>query len=86
VDVGSYRRDTDPANTFQIILQDQGNGDFDIIFRYEDIGWTTGTADGDTGARAGLYSPLLPKAITLTNGDLADLDIITGNAGTGVWK
>jgi len=47
------------ANSFQLALIDQGNGDFDIEFRYEEINWTTGDAsDGSAGlggtvARAG---------------------------------
>lgn len=85
-EVGTYRRDTSEVNTFQVILQDKGAGDFDIILRYEDIGWTQGSADTDAGARAGLFGPLLPRDVSLTTGDLADLDIAAGNAGTGVWR
>ncbi|MDV6345728.1 nidogen-like domain-containing protein, partial [Nitrosomonas sp. Is37] len=34
------------GNAFQLQLINQGNGDFDILFRYEDINWTAGRASG----------------------------------------
>jgi len=58
-DVGYYNSQTNKLNAFQLILTDQGSGDFDIEFRYEDINWTTGDfSGGDNGldgqvARAG---------------------------------
>ena len=47
-DVGYYSSQTDKLNAFQLILDDRGNGNFDITFRYEDINWTTGSASGGT--------------------------------------
>ncbi|MBU0969369.1 MAG: tandem-95 repeat protein, partial [Proteobacteria bacterium] len=51
-DVGYYDDHTDHLNAFQLQLIDMGNGDFDIIFRYEDINWVTGDIPGI--ARAGV--------------------------------
>ena len=84
--VGVYRRNTDLVNRFQVQLYDRGNGDFDIVLRYETIGWTTGSNSADTGAQALLCSPRLELPIwlrPLTSGDgLADLDSTAGNTGT----
>lgn len=52
-DVGYYNEQTNLLNAFQLILQDQGNGNFDIEFRYEDINWTTGDASGGTDGLGG---------------------------------
>lgn len=45
-----YRRNTDLVNRFQVQLQDRGGGDFDIVLRYETIGWTSGSSSADSGA------------------------------------
>ena len=58
-DVGYFANATDKLNAFQLQLVDQGEGAFDIIYRYENINWTTGAASGGvdglggTVARAG---------------------------------
>lgn len=58
-DVGYYYYGIDKLNAFQLQLISTGNGNFDIVYRYEDINWTTGDAsDGVDGlggvvARAG---------------------------------
>jgi len=58
-DVGYYSIHTDKLNAFQLQLVSTGNGNFDMIFRYEDINWVTGDASGGseglggTVARAG---------------------------------
>ena len=58
-DVGYFRSRTDKLNAFQVQLVNRGEGTFDIIYRYENIDWTTGNAsDGSDGlggmvARAG---------------------------------
>lgn len=88
--VGVYRRNTDLVNRFQVQLYDRGHGDFDIVLRYETIGWTTGSNSADTGAQALLCSLRLELPIwlrPLTSGDgLADLDSTAGNTGTqGLW-
>jgi len=58
-DVGYFSSATDKLNAFQLQLIDQGSGTFDIVYRYENIDWTTGGASGGidglggTVARAG---------------------------------
>ncbi len=61
-DVGYYKYNTDKLNAFQIQLVGKEKGEFDIIYRYEDVNWTTGDASdgsgglGGTVARAGYSS------------------------------
>jgi len=61
-DVGYFSGHTDKANSFQLQLIGAGDGNFDIIFRYESIQWTTGDDSlgssglGGTVARAGFSS------------------------------
>ncbi|MBY0320221.1 MAG: hypothetical protein K2X72_15970 [Reyranella sp.] len=61
-DVGYYSSQTNKLNAFQLQLINEGNGDFDIVFRYENVDWTTGSASGGsnglggTAARAGYSS------------------------------
>ncbi len=52
-DVGYYSSQTGLLNSFQLALIDQGGGDFDIEFRYEDLNWTTGNASGGSGGLGG---------------------------------
>lgn len=98
-DVGYYSSQTDKLNAFQLILDDRGNGNFDITFRYEDINWTTGSASGGTGglggtpARAGFtagtgdpaaYFELPASGI---QADILALDEVAGNTGlVGLWE
>ncbi|SER04088.1 calcium-binding protein [Thalassovita taeanensis] len=84
-DVGVYRRNATVSNTFQLQLIDQGGGDFDIVFRYEHIGWTIGSGLLDTGAQAGLASARLPEPEWIeTPPD--SLATTTGNTGAiGLW-
>jgi VCBS repeat-containing protein len=52
-DVGYFGAHKDHLNAFQLQLVGLGNGDFDIVFRYEDINWTTGDASGGSGGLGG---------------------------------
>lgn len=52
-DVGYFNSHTDRLNSFQLILNDRGDGDFDIEFRYEQIDWVTGDASGGSGGLGG---------------------------------
>ena len=59
-DVGYYGSHNDKLNAFQLSIHEiNAQGDFDIIFRYENVDWTTGDASdgsnglGGTPARAG---------------------------------
>jgi len=52
-DVGYYGTNTDKLNAFQLQLISTGSGNFDIVYRYEDINWVTGDASGGTGGLGG---------------------------------
>lgn len=52
-DVGYYSANTDKLNAFQLQLISTGGGNFDIVYRYEDINWTTGDASSGTGGLGG---------------------------------
>lgn len=52
-DVGYYSSRTDKLNAFQLQLVSKGDGNFDIVYRYEDINWTTGSASGGSGGLGG---------------------------------
>ncbi|KIC43928.1 nidogen-like domain-containing protein, partial [Tateyamaria sp. ANG-S1] len=86
--VGVYRRNAEMTNTVQLQLFDRGGGDFDIVFRYEQIDWTQGTGEGDTGARAGLAGNgtvhwILPDEDPAA---LTQLPSLPGNTGIeGLW-
>ncbi|PYE82183.1 calcium-binding protein [Pseudoroseicyclus aestuarii] len=86
--VGVYRRDATRSNLVQLQLFDRGGGDLDIVFRYERIGWTQGTAEDDAGARAGLAGARLyvPQWLASDPGALAALPKTAGNTGqAGLW-
>jgi len=94
-DVGYYGAHTDKTNAFQLQLVDRGAGDFDIIYRYENIDWTTGDASGGheglggVVARAG-FSSGTGTAIELDQSGNQDailsLDETLGNTNrTGVY-
>ncbi len=51
--VGYFGAHADKLNNFQIRLIDQGFGNFDIEFRYQDLQWTTGDASGGSGGLGG---------------------------------
>jgi Ca2+-binding RTX toxin-like protein len=51
--VGYYNQQTDKLNEFQIVLVDQGAGDFDIYFNYGQIQWETGDASGGVNGLGG---------------------------------
>ena len=53
IDVGYFPSQTDKLNSFQLILTDQGSGDFQIEFNYDKIQWETGGASGGTNGLGG---------------------------------
>jgi Nidogen-like/FecR protein len=90
-DVGFYNSHTSPLNAFQLQLIGFGDGNFDIVYRYEDINWTAGDASGGSGglggtpARAG-YSAGDGVHYTELNGSghqsaMLALDSTPGNTG-----
>ena len=52
-DVGYFSSSNDKLNAFQLQIYDRDNGDFDVVFRYEAINWTTGSASGGTDGLGG---------------------------------
>ena len=86
-------------NSFQLQLIDQGSGDFEIIFRYDTINWTTGNASGGTNglggtpARAGftagtgIYGQYYELPQSGNQGGMLGLPDTDGNlGGHGVWQ
>lgn len=56
VGVGYYNSRVDKLNKFQMLIverPDQGPGDFDIVFNYDQIQWETGEASGGTDGVGG---------------------------------
>ena len=95
-DVGYFAQHTDRTNDFQLQLYDRGSGDFDMVFRYGAIDWTTGDASGGTDglggtvARAGWNSGNgadffeLPAAGR--QAQILNLEAANGNTGVrGLW-
>jgi VCBS repeat-containing protein len=95
-DVGFYSGHTNHLNAFQLQLINRGNGDFDIVFRYEDVTWTTGQASG--GDNDGLGGSIARAGYSAGDGvhyfelpqsgdqvGMLALEATTGNTGvTGV--
>ena len=52
-DVGYYYAATNKLDAFQLQLINVGGGNFDIVYRYENINWTTGDASGGTNGLGG---------------------------------
>lgn len=99
--VGFYNHNAEPSNSFQMQLFDRGGGDFDIVFRYEDINWSNGDASnsGDTLDGTGLGGVPARAGFSAGNGadffelpqsgiesEITNLENITGNTGVeGLW-
>lgn len=103
-DVGYYSYGLDKLNSFQVQLIDRGASsgigeNFDIVFRYEAINWTTGSASGGSGGLGGTVAQAgwlaAPSGATPTGGVISGsgdqasmlaLDTATGNYGVaGVY-
>lgn len=95
-DVGFYRRNASETDTFQMQLYDRGGGAMDVVFRYEDIDWTSGDLQGGFGGTGGTPAFIgyrmgssgavtsLPASGSET-GELA-LPTTPGNTGvSGLW-
>lgn len=76
--VGYFSVHADSTNSFQIQLYDRGSGDFDIVFRYGSIGWTTGDASGGEGGLGGT-----PAYAGYTAGDSASFYELPQSANEG---
>ena len=51
--VGYYSLGTNKLDSFQLVLINEGNGNFDIEYRYGNIQWTTGSASGGSNGLGG---------------------------------
>lgn len=52
-DVGYFSHNNEKVNAFQLQLISTGSGNFDMVFRYEDMNWTTGDYSGGTAGLGG---------------------------------
>ena len=97
--VGFYRRNATTTDTFQIQLFDRGNGGFEVVYRYQDISWTSGDLQGGFGGRDGIaaligHRTTATGAATLlaaSGNQTAELALEgalgnTGVAGLWVWS
>jgi hypothetical protein len=91
-DVGFFSQDTSLQNAFQLQLFDRGSGDFDMVWRYEDINWTTGNASGGsdglggTVARAGWSAGNGTDFFELAaSGDQASILNLENASGSGTF-
>jgi len=94
-DVGYYSAHTNKLDAFQLVLTDEGNGDFDIEFIYQAINWTTGDASGGsnglggTVARAGFSAGDGNNFFELPQSGnqnaMLELPASSGSGGTGVY-
>ena len=87
-DVAAYSKGNSP-NAFQLQLVNEGNGNFDIVYRYENISWLLGDASRGLDARAGYNAQDGQHAFELPQSGLSQmlsLPTMAGNTGIpGVW-
>ena len=76
--VGFYRRNADLTDTFQMQLFDRGGGAFDVVYRYQDISWTSGDLQGGFG---GLFGTAALIGYRAAASGLATLVGASGNEG-----
>lgn len=96
-DVGFFPSDASLTNNFQLVLRDQGAGNFDIEFRYDNLNWTTGGASGGTNGLGGTPAQAgfdagngtdffaLPGSFTNQVLDLQNTTNVTGGEA-GLWS
>lgn len=87
-DVGEFSNIKNVGNAFQIRLWDKGNGDFDIEFRYENVGWAKhGSAWTSAGWSAGDRATFseIDGSMTSQMANLASMSNI-GQAGVFLWQ
>jgi len=73
VNVGYFDSRTDKLNSFQLLLvdrTDQGVGDFDIIFNYNQVQWESGDFSGGTNGLGGSSA-----RVGYSNGSTASLEL-----------
>ena len=90
--VGFYRRNASLTDTFQMQLFDRGNGRFDVVYRYQDISWTSGDLQGGWGGLGGTAATIGTRAsaqggavlLSASGNEAAQLALDTGLGNTGV--
>lgn len=94
--VGYFSQHTDLTNSFQLQLFDRGGGDFDMVFRYGSINWTTGDASGGedglggqvahAGFSAGNGADYFELPQSGSQSGMLGLEATMGNTGaSGLW-
>ena len=87
IGVGYFPNEVNKRNSFQLILTDQGGGDFQIEFNYDQIQWETGGASGGanglggTSARVG-YTIGASSAVELAGSGVNGAFLDGGPSGT----
>jgi hypothetical protein len=95
--VNFHDRNGTLQNSFQIQILDRANGNFNILYRYGSITWTTGDQSGGTGglggrvAIAGVTAGDGATQITIpgsgVQAPMRQIDTNPGNTGqTGIWQ
>ena len=89
--VGFYRRNATLTDTFQMQLFDRGGGAFDVVYRYQNISWTSGDLQGGfdglfgtpalIGYRAGASG--LATLLAASSNEAAELALSTANGNQG---
>ncbi|MEO6299677.1 MAG: nidogen-like domain-containing protein [Paracoccaceae bacterium] len=95
--VGFYRRNASHTDTFQMQIFDRGEDSFDVVYRYQNIGWTAGDLQGGWGGLGGIAARIgyrlaasgaVAEHLASGNGN-AELVLpqTLGNTGVaGLWK
>ncbi len=78
-DVGYFSASNDKTNNFQLVLRNQGAGNFDVEFRYDRLTWTTGNASGGSGGLGGT-----PAQAGYDSGNSRDFFTIPGSRTAAV--
>ncbi len=90
--VGFYRRNATLTDTFQMQFFDRGNGEFDVVYRYQDISWTSGDLQGGFGGLGGTAALIgyrlaaggAPVLLAASGNEGAQLALETSLGNTGV--
>ena len=77
-DVGAYSYNNRTPNAYQLQLIDEGSGNFDIVFRYENINYANGARAGYSSGN-GINAYELPQSGVVSS--MLALDTTTGNTG-----
>ncbi|MFZ5834555.1 MAG: nidogen-like domain-containing protein [Pseudomonadota bacterium] len=77
--VGYFSGHSNLTNNFQLLLRNQGAGNFDIEFRYDRLQWTTGDASGGSGGFGGT-----PAQAGFDAGDLTNFFTLPGSRTAAV--